>query len=557
MPKVQIDMFEVQLGASLLIQMADHQGNPVRIIADGGIDAHGYPRNHVAGKLIPAFTNFSSSTDPPRIDLMIGTHYDKDHIYGLVDVAKSNIQITQALLPPLNQPPVNSAQIIGVSKIDSASKSQEAIETLSRYLNSYKPERQNERTYEDEPDLFNEHILFRDDSRNRLMKFLELQWAICKGCESRIHQLSYDSRIEGDYPFSSEEDENRDEDKIRKGIFVLPFFEEQLIESESYLPPSLRGYHNEIICLLSDLCDSGMVDLISGTRFVSSALEPKLVRQAVFQLALVRKASAKNAITAIWLNKLVSELKTKPQTTPVKLSSYAITQGQPNFFVWNSKSRLFQHAASSIYKNANEPKFVLLGPSDHLVKRHQALLPIRAYILLAGNILRRPLTANNQLSYVLVVENEGQRILVTGDAGFVDFFDISTNSYYQQLLDALTGLNVIQVAHHAGRNSDFYHVLLSSTYPNESQECFLLLSHAYRDGGRPSKEFGQFISKLNTRPRPVKLLFTSEPDLSKILPYKALVHPLAPKYSSKNKVGDVRLVFSNGTWNVEKHGVQP
>lgn len=50
-PEIEIDMFEVQLGASVLLRMKDSFGSIVTVLADGGIKAKGYAQDHVATKL--------------------------------------------------------------------------------------------------------------------------------------------------------------------------------------------------------------------------------------------------------------------------------------------------------------------------------------------------------------------------------------------------------------------------------------------------------------------------------------------------------------------------
>jgi hypothetical protein len=96
MPDIQVDMFEVQLGAAVLLQFKDSQGKSVSVIADGGIHAAGYPRDHVATKLKKLLPS-------QCIDVLIGTHYDQDHLAGLIEVA-DQFTIRDAILPPIRRP---------------------------------------------------------------------------------------------------------------------------------------------------------------------------------------------------------------------------------------------------------------------------------------------------------------------------------------------------------------------------------------------------------------------------------------------------------------------
>jgi hypothetical protein len=70
----------------------------VRVLADAGVKASGYPVDHVHRKLQEVFESFG---DPHRgIDLIIGTHYDEDHLRGLVPIiADETVDIGEAWLP--------------------------------------------------------------------------------------------------------------------------------------------------------------------------------------------------------------------------------------------------------------------------------------------------------------------------------------------------------------------------------------------------------------------------------------------------------------------------
>jgi hypothetical protein len=94
-PAAQVDMFDVGLGAALLMQFRLSNGNVVRILADGRLNSA------IEKKRLPdALTDFSMSSK--RIDLMVGTHYDRDHLDGLVPIVKEQcIEIGEAWLPPV------------------------------------------------------------------------------------------------------------------------------------------------------------------------------------------------------------------------------------------------------------------------------------------------------------------------------------------------------------------------------------------------------------------------------------------------------------------------
>lgn len=97
MSDIQFDMFEVQLGAAILLQFRTDTGL-VRVLADAGVKAKGYPPDHVLQKLLPLL----DATGERRIDLVIGTHYDEDHLIGLVPVIEDmSIMIGEAWMPPV------------------------------------------------------------------------------------------------------------------------------------------------------------------------------------------------------------------------------------------------------------------------------------------------------------------------------------------------------------------------------------------------------------------------------------------------------------------------
>ena len=97
MQKIQIDMFEVQLGAAMLLQFTTRDG-PVRVLADAGIKASGYEAERVRDRLLPIL----DAGGERRIDLVIGTHYDEDHLDGLVPIIEDrSISIGEAWMPPI------------------------------------------------------------------------------------------------------------------------------------------------------------------------------------------------------------------------------------------------------------------------------------------------------------------------------------------------------------------------------------------------------------------------------------------------------------------------
>ncbi|HEY6123476.1 MAG TPA: hypothetical protein VIV63_02405, partial [Steroidobacteraceae bacterium] len=100
MNKIQVDMYAVGLGAAILVQYRLEDGKVVRVLADGGMGHGGYPVDGVHDRIADAFTSFGD--DESRIDLIIGTHYDGDHLKGLVPIAEDDsLQIGEVWLPPI------------------------------------------------------------------------------------------------------------------------------------------------------------------------------------------------------------------------------------------------------------------------------------------------------------------------------------------------------------------------------------------------------------------------------------------------------------------------
>jgi len=169
-----------------------------------------------------------------------------------------------------------------------------------------------------------------------------------------------------------------------------------------------------------------------------------------------------------------------------------------------------------------------------------------------SHIPLKSITPSNQLSYVARFGCEGQGILISGDAGCVDFVPKPNAPYYPTLLGALLPLHVVQVAHHAGNNAQFYRVLTAAKYPDNVGHSYLLVSHATEDIYRPSREFRQFVQDVRREPDVAKILFTTQPRIEKVREFYALVHPPVGPIARE---GDVRIEFRDGEWAVTKHAV--
>jgi hypothetical protein len=276
------------------------------------------------------------------------------------------------------------------------------------------------------------------------------------------------------------------------------------------------------------------------------SLNASLIESDLRSLAFIREGAAKDGINISSLAEVVRALRARK----IPMTCQTIRDGVPRRFVWSStEDRIVPGARLS----TSGPELILLGPSVGLVRKHWDRLPVGQYMALAtfDRLPVATITPSNALSYVIRLGFAEQGILITGDAGCVDFKYGRGNRFHKKLLDALLPLHVVQVAHHAGRNAEFYNVLGEVDYGSQLDHSWLLLSHATKDGKRPSQIFASFIGQVRKNNQ-ISLLFTSQPENSKVRDYRSLIYRPTGKPAP---VGDVRLSFTGGGWRVDKHSV--
>lgn len=263
-------------------------------------------------------------------------------------------------------------------------------------------------------------------------------------------------------------------------------------------------------------------------------------------LVNVPKGIAKDAINAKALHDVVQALEARS----IPIRTQLINDGVPSTYRWSEADDRFVLAKAPV----DGLHFTLLGPSRSLVKKHRYRLPVveasKVALLFRAEI--RSITPSNQLSYIGCFGFLEQVILLSGDAGCVDFKS-ARNSYHQPLLDAMRPLHVIQVAHYGGNNAHFYRVLDAAKYPAQDAQSYLLLSHAFHDKTRPSDVFHDFLLATLGNGDDVKLLFTSEPTRDKVVDY---LRAIEPTVGTTGQMGDIRLEYSAGRWDVTKHAVK-
>ena len=526
---IQIDMFEVQLGAAMLLQFVTPKKRIVRVLADAGIKASDYPPDHVHRKLRECFEDFGSND--ARLDLIIGTHYDADHLDGLVPIIKdSDFHIAEAWLPPIaNDSDLNAVdqpiaegdllaqQFYGDGDRRVLGRYLNAKEWVCRYIRSRRG-RDDELSPAPETRL-NEKMMAEDTLEEVKRVFLRY-----RGEALEVLQEPNDGHV----------NDNRFEPKAPRELLEAIDWR----QTARWRGPYAFGEWEDVR------------EVERATGFVS----PRSI--ADYNLASIRRSAADDAINAISLAKVVEAL--RQRRPPVPVFCRLVPDGRPRRFVWRSESERFEGGNRL---TAQGPEILLLGPSESLVEKHRHRLPIGAYVWAAMTSMVRlkNITPSNQLSYVACLRSERQKVLVTGDAGFVDFQAGRSKAYHRELLAPLRGLHVVQVAHHGGNNAHFYRVLSAAGYGRQRNRSYLLLSHGTDDPHRPSREFGTFLEEVHDGRNRVKILFTSRPRREKVSGYSSMIHPSVGKtdvHDDKGPTkGDVRLVFEHRRWTVRKHGV--
>jgi len=528
MCEIQVDMFEVQLGAALSLQFRTDSGKTVRVLADAGVSASGYQPDRVHRKLADAFSAFDEKTQ--RLDLIIGTHYDTDHLEGLVSIIEDErIEIGEAWMPPVaNDTEVHALEesiqdrhLLGRQLAGNAGD-----EVLDAYL------RAKADVCKELQDL--ERIADEYESRTRTVA--PEQHPSTERWEGPLAvRVNYFERHikEADDTLGASEHTHADEEieaptptipnwerVLRPYILDLPFPRPQPYWSDSHRREFFRHAWSE-----------------NHTAAIAQARS----------IAYIRRAAAKDAISATSLYKVVKALKARKIPTSYQM----IEDGRPRRFVWKAHRNQFVPGANL---NSDGPEFILLGPSDSLVKKHWNKLPIGTYLAMVAltSIPIKSITASNQLSYVARFSANEQGLLVCGDAGCVDF-KAERGNYHKELISSLLPLHIIQIAHHGGNNARFYNVLLEAGYAAQTDHSLLLLSHAEDDKFRPSKEFGWFIEQVRKEGDDIQLLFTSRPTADKVKDYQQIIHPVV---GAPNAVGDIRIQFDDNHWLVLSHAVR-
>lgn len=508
---IQLDMFEVQLGAGILLQFRT-KTDVVRVLADAGVKAKGYSKDRVRSRLPDAFASFKD--DKRRIDLIIGTHYDADHLDGLPPIIADNtFDIGEIWLPPVANDTDRHPSDVAPDDRNILALQLSADETggvLHRYLAAKAEICDTIKKLEHE--AARPGLEGRSDMPTKVLGLTEP-----RPTKDRWRAFFADHMAEASTMLGEGHRDHADETPREEFADPIATFEEYLIPAQEHLRHIWQG-------------------------------DQDLAHAHATSLAFIRHSTAKEAINALALDAVVAAAKARK--LPIRCSP--ISDGLPRRFIWRQPSQRFE---PNEQEATSGPELILLGPSQGLVKKHWDRLPIGSYLsMLAYSPLPlKGITPSNQLSYVCVFKFAGQKILICGDAGFVDFRPAPRSPFYPKLISALKELDVIQIAHHGGLNHSFYNGLLAAKDQERPRLSYLLLSHALHDKTRPSAIFGQYVAQIRDGTHDPLLLFTSEPLEALVRDFKPLIAPVVGK---QDHVGDVRIAFIERAWSVISHAVQ-
>ncbi len=529
---INIDMFEVQLGAAVLLRFELDDGNTVTILADAGTHGGGYGDNHVKDKLRKALGVGHDA--PVHINLLIGTHYDEDHLNRMnAIITDENITIDEAWMPPVADETEDATRDQAFSDESllavKFARDFESGNVYRRYIAAKRDDCQQlqdmEVTVEANLSEWNAERL--DEARTA--EPVQQQRDEGEGMEFFHRLIAESAEILGIEEHSHVELESSDLDEDNIADVAL------LGEADVWVARQVEAL----------VTDEGFVPLWND---LGAELTRSRTKETKQRLAWLKKSTASRAVNAEALNDVVVSLKKRG----VPVYSRQIQDGEPRRFVWNKRRRQFVEVG----KRANgEVEFSLLGPSQSLVAKHWKRLPIARMFSLASatDIPIVGISPSNQLSYVMHFKSEGQGILISGDTGCVDFKPKGrTESYYKKLLKALNPLHVVQISHHGGANAHFYRVLLKSGGRKQLSSSLLLLSHETKSKSRPSNTLRTFVGKIRTLKDGPTLVLTSVPKPENISDYADLIHDVVGAASDE---GDASIKYDGTSWTVIKHAI--
>lgn len=515
---IELEAFEVGLGSSIYLRL-DAPGRDVRILADGGV-GRGFAEDHVLGKLEGVFR---AEAGDRRIDLVVGTHYDEDHLRGLVPVLRSGIAIGEVWLPPI----VDDTRTLAA---DARSRGDDLLGAR----------------FERDPEAVLRYV---GRKLEEIAELRELEAALGEGNGDRVRTASIEDVLQlGRGALRSHlqahllpaDDacgcEHVDAADVDTDVSVSAIAGVSPYDLQPPFPGWLYGYSDPFE--FDDL-----VRMAARMRGAPRSLA------ALLSLRHVKTGAAKDAINALALDDVIRAA----QFARASIRYRTIDRGRPQHFRWDPASGRFLPGRP---RTPAEPGLVLLGPSEGLARKHANRLPVlnAATLALVSRVPVKSISPSNQLSYVVGVVHREQGVLLCGDSGFSDFM-IGRSRVEPLLLDELRLLDVVQVAHHAGLNQWFYPVLVEAWIGRVRPPAKLLVSHGADDPVRPTPEFERFAQETSTGDGTRRILFTSRPLPGRVGGFAGEVHD-AIDFPPGTDAGDIRLECTGGTWRVVRHAVQ-
>ena len=569
MNDIQIDMYPVGLGSAMLMQFTDERGDRIRVLADGGV-GKGKKPEIVRDALLEELLHHDS--DCVNLDLVVGTHYDEDHLAGLVPILKEmRFQIGEIWLPPIvndtgdmhkdpievNRPALLAHQFmdenLGTEALSHYLRSKvEIVVATSQLLSTIevippgKPKAYNQVAeavtrlgrVRLEESVVEYHSALVSEFRN-----VERASGAC------LHDILGSRGTRITKPHSNDDEVASGNEN---GFLEYPPWNWQDAEfpdeDGKYIYSKIEyGFGNGIEAMKAFLKEVGR------NTWAEHSEDGLDVTAALLEIV---RGQARDAITAETLSKVVNALRERNRKSGTKtgMQCLVIPTNQPLRLGWDAVGKRF---VESNQVCGNSPALTVLAPSESLIQKHYRRLPVGDYgFMVAGfKYDLRDVSASNQLSYVVRAEHKGQGILISGDTGMVDFVRRSRRprKYEEAMLKELMPLHVVQVAHHGGRNWYFYEVLMEAGYYKNQEQSYLLLSHAVNDHHRPSDVFADFMDDLRKWRSNVRVLFTSRPNAGRVAAFRPMLEE--PKGPISDE-GSIRISFSQGNWSVDRHSVQ-
>lgn len=522
---VDVTMYDVGLGSALLITFRSDR-DQVHVLADGGNASAG---TGVEDKLFrrlkpPGFGR-------PRIDLVIGTHYDADHLDGITIILKKRrIDIGQLWLPP-------------VADDESGAEFGRLAGDENLLANRFRGEG-GDRAYQ-------QYVAAKDRRRMTLRAIDTALERLSRGADGLEDRSEDALNIADGDPVSAErpvdEWRSRFQTEVDHAYSIVGRRGCEHVPDADVVREGTR--FGSVLARLADAVERGRALLrhdLGDWIFSRVDWPAGATRAARAELAHMRIANAKDGINASALKSLVDAL---PNPCDILVECHGCSDRAPRAFAWTG--RLFAPGRSG------EVTATILSPTDRLIADRRDRIPKGVVAFRAkrwGHL--EGLSDSNQLSYIIRFDAGGQGILVTGDSGF-DGFAVGSDSaatYETALTDKLKGVSVIQAPHHGGISRHFYRAIESAGFAEETQKTYLLLSHEADSHHRPSMALADYMSRLPSK-RPLELLFTNQPKPERVRGYRKRFASDVNQTGGQD--GDVRLQFDGQEWTVVRHTIRP